>query len=597
MSVMAANHCDATILAAAESLRGYDLRECVYRSEELKLPGKNLSMAKLQNTQAEHANFEEANMTGADMTGAKLNFSNFTKIQAQPCDYTTRSGQLRKKKTVWDYVDVIGANFNEANLESSTFFHVDAADATFRNANLKQAAFNESLLVGANFRYAKMIEADFENCSMEHSKIEDVDATDANFNLAELENAHLEHGVFRGAIFSEATLEKAHCYKSDFRTANMREVNMQNADLREAILFGVDATDADFTMVNLQQATMERGIFQGVSFIQARMQNTKCKHAYFVNADLRGANLQGADLRGANFQGADLQNAQLQGADVRGADLRNVNVSDADFSGAIFSSTTKMEHTLWLDAAHVDEPVLAQFVAENATPSTPNGSTRRRHGTLLQEVVRSPPERYMAMDVIEGDVSMTDILASTDRIAFWYINQYYVIDRQRLLQLCNVRYPTNTIVYPCLHPSGSMSPENVVKTRPLMKLGAIGLPMNYAYMDTKMLIRAAQGGHKLYEVVATEHTVPSVVSRQVLKHHTNMVSGSHCQEGQGGVVYVLKRIRPKTPPPSKKKNQTRSSHIVNKNKNKNKRTRRHLDSERKGDDNDLARRTSDLKIV
>jgi hypothetical protein len=134
-----------------------------------------------------------------------------------------------------------------------------------------------------------------------------------------------------------------------------------------------------------------------------------------------------------------------------------------------------------------------------------------------------------------------------------------------------------------------MSPENVVKTRPLMKIGAMGLPLNYAYMDTKPLKMAARGTHKLYEISETPETVVSVVSRQVLKHHVNMVSGSHCQAGQGGKLYQLKRIRPAATPPSMK-----TTRIMRKDKkNGRKRTRRQRDL----DDNDLARRTNLLKIV
>jgi hypothetical protein len=133
------------------------------------------------------------------------------------------------------------------------------------------------------------------------------------------------------------------------------------------------------------------------------------------------------------------------------------------------------------------------------------------------------------------------------QMAVWYINQYYVVDRERLHQLCSARDPHNALVYEC-RVVDSLSPENVVKTTPLVKLGAMGLPLNYAYADAGSLQRAARGTHKLYEIVETPRTVASVVSRQILKHQVNMVSGSHCQDGQGGKIYQLKRIRTSATP-------------------------------------------------
>ena len=101
-----------------------------------------------------------------------------------------------------------------------------------------------------------------------------------------------------------------------------------------------------------------------------------------------------------------------------------------------------------------------------------------------------------------------------------------------------------------------MIPENIVSNKPLMKLGAIGLPLNYAYIEIsyiKHLIENTGNDVKdrIYEIVETTNEVASVVSYQALHHilregeqtHHLYRSASHCQEGQGGKLYKLRKIK------------------------------------------------------
>ena len=46
----------------------------------------------------------------------------------------------------------------------------------------------------------------------------------------------------------------------------------------------------------------------------------------------------------------------------------------------------------------------------------------------------------------------------------------------------------------------------------------------------------------MYEIVSTETVVESVVSYQVL-NGASYFSSSHCQAGQGGIIYKLNQIR------------------------------------------------------
>ena len=82
------------------------------------------------------------------------------------------------------------------------------------------------------------------------------------------------------------------------------KINLSDADLFGADLFGANLSGANLFGANLS------------------------------GADLFRANLSGADLFRANLSGANLSGANLSGADLFGANLSGANLSDADLSGA-----------------------------------------------------------------------------------------------------------------------------------------------------------------------------------------------------------------------------------------------------------------------
>lgn len=90
---------------------------------------------------------------------------------------------------------------------------------------------------------------------------------------------------------------------------DLREVNLNKADLTGAYLHRADLTGAGLREVNLTEA-------------------------YLRGADLRGADLRGACLRGADLRGAHLARAYLRGVNLSKADLTKVDLTEADLTGA-----------------------------------------------------------------------------------------------------------------------------------------------------------------------------------------------------------------------------------------------------------------------
>lgn len=100
----------------------------------------------------------------------------------------------------------------------------------------------------------------------------------------------------------------------DLTAARVRDGSFQRANLRGAVLAGVDGY---------------RSRYVSASMVGARLDGGQFVEADFTKADLRGASLHNADLRRAKFFRANLRGADLSGAKIAGTDLLNADLSGA----------------------------------------------------------------------------------------------------------------------------------------------------------------------------------------------------------------------------------------------------------------------------
>ncbi|MBE9029989.1 pentapeptide repeat-containing protein [filamentous cyanobacterium LEGE 11480] len=110
---------------------------------------------------------------------------------------------------------------------------------------------------------------------------------------------------------------------ANFRRSKLKQVNLQDADLR-----GIDLSETDLSRSNLQNTDL-RG---------AALDN-----AMLFMASLDGANLQGADLSGASLDITTLNQANLQGANLCGTYLCGMDLSQVDLRGAYFDNKTQFD--------------------------------------------------------------------------------------------------------------------------------------------------------------------------------------------------------------------------------------------------------------
>jgi hypothetical protein len=162
------------------------------------------------------------------------------------------------------------------------------------------------------------------------------------------------------------------------------------------------------------------------------------------------------------------------------------------------------------------------------------------------------PVHQNAMDVIEGETQLLPHLTeNTNDVAFLFQNNYYTTTRDNILRMISDSTDNdkedNSIVFECITPN-TLRMENIITKAPLVKVASLGLPTNGAYIDINELHLILNETrryvkNRIYEIIPTEEVVKSVVSYQVLYGLTNMVGSSHCQEGQSGTMYKIRKVR------------------------------------------------------
>ncbi|MGW7507655.1 pentapeptide repeat-containing protein [Streptomyces massasporeus] len=135
----------------------------------------------------------------------------------------------------------------------------------------------------------------------------------------------------------------------DLREADLRQASLGGADLRKAWLAGANLEEADLEKANLRGAdlsgaSLSNSFLAGADLRRAAMACIEMLHERLTCVDMQSADLTGADLRNATIRDVNLDSALLIGADLRGADLTGANLSNAvltvaDFRGAKLTDT------------------------------------------------------------------------------------------------------------------------------------------------------------------------------------------------------------------------------------------------------------------
>ena len=122
----------------------------------------------------------------------------------------------------------------------------------------------------------------------------------------------------------------------DLKGANLRHLNLENANLSHADLTGANLSFSSFKNANLTFACLEGGILSFASFREANLTAAILDHTYFEDADLQGVRLAGASLKNAILTNSNLKNGYLVDAHLEGSNLSAVNLENANLSSVTF---------------------------------------------------------------------------------------------------------------------------------------------------------------------------------------------------------------------------------------------------------------------
>ncbi|MEO0946854.1 MAG: serine/threonine-protein kinase [Cyanobacteria bacterium J06641_5] len=104
--------------------------------------------------------------------------------------------------------------------------------------------------------------------------------------------------------------------RRDFCRHNLRQLDLQEAELSQVLWRECNLTQINFRKAELQQANFAKSVLK-----QANFEKAKLLEAFFGGADLEGADLRGAELQRSDFEGANLKGANLCGANLTGAKI------------------------------------------------------------------------------------------------------------------------------------------------------------------------------------------------------------------------------------------------------------------------------------
>lgn len=227
-----------------------------------------------------YARFDRSDLRGVDFTGAILHGARFYKTNLN--------------STKFDYAQLQKADMREAFFAGKTSMYKARLDgANLRGAKFDELDLRHAVLVGANLQEMRFQEGSDEKFSRRYLGL-----SGADLRNAQLQGANLSRGVLRGA---------------NFQGANLIGVNLQDASLE----------GADFTQADLSGAQLDNASLSGARFVNSNMQGVSLAEAKLYAVDFTNANMQAANLRKANiWMTSPLNPGQISIADL--SDLKLV---------------------------------------------------------------------------------------------------------------------------------------------------------------------------------------------------------------------------------------------------------------------------------
>ncbi|MBD2391999.1 pentapeptide repeat-containing protein [Aphanizomenon flos-aquae NRERC-008] len=284
---------------------------------------------------------------------------------------------------------LIDANLSGANLSSAILINTDLSGANLSGADLTNACLDGAILKGVIIDNNTKIDKKYYliwrifNEELMDRNLSGVDLTGAWLEKANLNKVNLSNGKLHEVCFSN---EMDKIYTLDRRLAtrlkgaNLTEANLENVNLR-----GADLRDANLTEANLENANLKVADLRDAKLIRVNLRGVDLTEADLRKASLTGANLSGADLRGCRIRGSNFADVDFRNTNLTGTKTQLTGVST--LRGAIYNDETKFPEGF--------DPKTAQMIHEDDI------KTKKYHNSQWIELltkkkvktVKSPPPR------------------------------------------------------------------------------------------------------------------------------------------------------------------------------------------------------------
>lgn len=174
-----------------------------------------------------------------------------------------RTGEWREKEDIWIqqgrltetariFVDLNGANLEEANFEGASLRDAKLKDTDLYRANLIHANLQSAHLVGANLKQTQLANADFARARIDQADFSGAIAMRSKFN-----KAHGREVRFVGTKLSNAEFEEARFVGSDFSQVLAFKANFAGSSLHSVIFRAAFLVEADFSNCRIERETFD----------------------------------------------------------------------------------------------------------------------------------------------------------------------------------------------------------------------------------------------------------------------------------------------------------------------------------------------------
>ena len=428
---------------------------------------------------------------------------------------------------------------------------------------------NRTINIYSQLEGANLAGANFEGVNLQGANFNRANLEGANFANTELEDVFLNYANLKGANLQNAKIVSGELLYVDLRGADLRGADFIHSYLNFANLEGVDATDCFFTNVEMKQANFNNATLVKCEFTgENDSERTNLSKSTFINANLESSTFYTVNLNKTNLTNANLQKSYMYDTFLMNANLSGVNMSHMYFDrSSVNVRGTDLANVIGYNTVFDNDEDYNNFMYEDEN-SNNDLEQQEQVNRFVQEIQRQyfneiaqnnrPAIQQYTGSPINLNLEIVDIydltyddtnnkIPGTDNVN-GFLNQdqnNIVFLFQNNLFFTNKTYISKTlhdgtfIKFGCTNADGTLNPNNIIRDKPYIPLKQVGL---YGGLITMIqAIGLLTGNRRFFRVGKTDQTLESTVSFAVL-NGGNRVSASHCQEGQGDIVYNLEYI-------------------------------------------------------